>query len=162
MNEDIYDDIVIEKIAQQEFGVKLDIDKVYARSIPVSRSAQATVLLTTKNKLYSLITATAPLTLGDVRKIILRMGLRAEAYCPPRSQPQYFHEQAIDKFKTVYPGRHDITDTDLRFYRLMAPYSPALVQVAEITGGVIHQFDPMADTGWRPSAKATYRQIKAK
>mgnify|MGYP000998781483 CR=1 FL=1 len=86
--------------------------------------------------------------------------LRAEAYCAPKGRSNYFNDIALEKFKSVYPGRHDITDTDLRFYRLMAPYNPALVSISEITGGHINQFDPQAITGWRPSAKASYKQIK--
>lgn len=159
MNHEIFDDIALETMAKESFGVALDIEKVLVRGMPAGRSAVASVFLTTKNKLYTLVSGSAPLTLGDVRKIILRMGLRAEAYCAPKGRPGYFDEVAIEKFKTVYPGRRDITETDLRFYRLMAPYSPALVSISAITGGVINQFDAEATTGWRPSVKATYKQI---
>ena len=161
MNNEIFDDIALEQMAKESFGVSLDIEKVFVRGVPAGRSAQASVFLTTKNKLYALISGSAPLTLGDVRKIVLRMGLRAEAYCAPKSRPNYFNDVALDKFKSVYPGRHDITDIDLRFYRLMAPYNPALVSISEITSGHINQFDPEATTGWRPSAKATYKKIVA-
>lgn len=160
MNNEIFDDIALETMAKESFGVTLDVEKVLVRGVPAGRSAVVSVLLTTKNKLYALISGSAPLTLGDVRKIILRMGLRAEAYCAPTGRPCYFDDVALDKFKSVYPGRRDITETDLRFYRLMAPYSPALVSISEITSGVINQFDPEAATGWRPSVKATYKQIK--
>lgn len=160
MNNEIFDDIALEHMAKETFGVNLDIEKVFVRGVPAGRSAQASVFLTTKNKLYALISGSAPLTLGDVRKIVLRMGLRAEAYCAPKGRSNYFNDIALEKFKSVYPGRHDITDTDLRFYRLMAPYNPALVSISEITGGHINQFDPQAITGWRPSAKASYKQIK--
>ncbi len=160
MNNDIFDDLAIEEMTKEQFGVSVDVAKVYARGIPAGRSAHASVFLTTKNKLYAIISGSAPLTLGDVRKIILRMGLRAEAYCSPKGSPHYFDDVALEKFKHVYPGRHDITETDLRFYRLMSPYNPALISISEITGGVINQFDPQATTGWRPSAKATYKLIK--
>ncbi len=162
MNGDIYDDVVVEEMTRDRFGVPMDISKVYARDVPAGRSAKASVFLTTKNKLYVLIAGSAPLTLGDVRKIILRMGLKAEAYCSPKGRPNYFDEIAMEKFKNVYPGRHDITESDLRFYRLMAPYNPALVSISAISLGVINEFDPNADTGWRPSVKAQYKQIKAK
>ena len=160
MNNDIFDDLAIEELTQKYFGVPVDIAKVYARSVPAGRSANASVFLTTKNKLYVVVTGSAPLTLGDVRKIVLRMGMKAEAYCSPKGQPNYFNDIAVEKFKSVYPGRHSITEVDLRFYRLMAPYNPALVSISEITGGVIKQFDPEATTGWRPTAKAQYKQIK--
>ncbi len=160
MNNDIFDDLAIEGLTKREFGVSVDIDKVYVRSIPAGRSVQASLVLTAKNKLYVIITGAAPLTLGDVRKIVLRMGLKAEAYCSPRGKPNYFDDVAEEKFKSVYPGRHDITESDLRFYRLMAPYNPALVSVSEIKNGVISQYDPNAATGWRPVAKAQYKRIK--
>lgn len=162
MNSDIYDDVVLEEIAKDQFGVSFDIEKVYVRNVPAGRSANASVFLTTKNKLYAIVSGSAPLTLGDVRKIIIRMGLKATAYCSPRGQTDYFDSIALGKFKSVYPGRHDISDADLRFYRLMVPYNPALISISEITLGVINQFDPNAETGWRPSAKAQYRQIKTK
>ena len=160
MNDDIYNDLALEELTKQYFGVSVDIEKVYVRSVPAGRSASASVFLTTKNKLYAAVSGSAPLTLGDVRNIILRMGLGAEAYCSPKGRPNYFDEVALEKFKSVYPGRHDITDVDLRVYRLMAPYNPALISIAEIAGGTINQFDPEATTGWRPSAKATYKKIK--
>ncbi len=160
MNSDIFDDLAIEHTTNEHFGVSVDIAKVYARGIPAGRSAHASVFLTTKNKLYVLVGGSAPLTLGDVRKIILRMGLKAEAYCSPKGQPHYFDDIAVEKFKSVYPGRHDITEIDLRFYRLMSPYNPALVSISEITHGVINQFDAEAATGWRPTAKAQYKLIK--
>lgn len=162
MNNEIYDDAKLEEMTKQFFGVNVDIAKVYVRGVPAGRSAEASVFLTTKNKLYVIVTGSAPLTLGDVRKIVIRMGMKAEAYCSPKGKANYFDEIAVEKFKSVYPGRHDITDTDLRFYRLMSPYNPALVSVSQILNGVIHQFDPQADTGWRPSAKAQYKQIKTK
>jgi len=162
MNSEVYDDVKLEAIAKDAFGVNFDIAKVYARSIPAGRSATASVFLTTKNKLYAIVDGSAPLTLGDVRKIIIRMGLKAEAYCSPIGHPHYFDDIAIEKFKQVYPGRHDITDADLRFYRMMAPYNPALVSISSISHGVIFQFDPNADTGWRPSVKAQYKLIKTK
>lgn len=162
MNSEIFDDIALEEMAKNDFGVTLDITKVFVRGVPAGRSVQASVVLTTKNKLYALVSGSAPLTLGDIRKIILRMGLKAEAYCSPKGQPHYFDDIAVEKFKSVYPGRHDITDIDLRFYRLMAPYNPALVSISEITGGHINQFDPEATTGWRPSVKASYKIIQTK
>lgn len=160
MNTAIYDDVVLEEIAKDRFGVSIDIEKVYVRNLPVGRSAHASVFLSTKNKLYTIVTGSAPLTLGDVRKIIIRMGMKAEAYCSPKNKPNYFDDIAIEKFKNVYPGRKDITDTDLRFYRLMSPYNPALVSISEVTDGVIRQFDPNDISQWRVAAKHTYKKIR--
>ena len=48
MNDEIYDDIALEQIAKSKFGLKVEIDKVIVRQVPVSHVAEATVFLTTK------------------------------------------------------------------------------------------------------------------
>jgi hypothetical protein len=160
MNPDIYDDMALEAIAQEHFGKKFDIQQVIVRSIPTTHTTVASVFLTTKNQLYALVHGRAPLTLGDVRKIVKRMGLEAEAYLPPAHHPTYFDDIAVEKFKSVYPGRHDISDADLRFYRLSAPYNPALVLISAVTEGTIKQFDSSDSTNWRVAAKYHYKRIK--
>ncbi len=160
MNDEIFDDIALEEMAADKFGLKLEISKVIARNIPTSHTTKASVFLTTKNLLYVLIHGRAPLTLGDVRKVVKRMGLSAEAYLPPAHQPSYFNDLAVDKFKSVYPGRHDITDADLRYYRLSSPYNPALVLVDAVVDGTIKQFDPSDTSNWRTAAKFQYKRIK--
>lgn len=160
MNGEIYDDLAIEKIAKERFGVVLEIDKVYVRNIPVAHSANASVFLTTKSKLYAFISGATPLMLGDVQKLIHRMGLVAEEYLPPKSNPNYFKDIALEKFKSTYPGRHHISDDDLRFYKQMAAYNPALVNISAVRDGVIWQFDSTSKGNWRPSSKIQYRNIK--
>lgn len=161
MQADIYDDMAIEAIANEHFGKRFDIQQVVVRSIPSTHTTVASVFLTSKNQLYALVHGRAPLTLGDVRKIVKRMGLEAEAYLPPIHQPQYFDDIAVDKFKSVYPGRHDISDADLRYYRLSAPYNPALVLIGAVADGTIRQFDSSDSSNWRVAAKFQYRHIKA-
>lgn len=161
MSPDIYDDMAIEAIANENFGKRFDIQQVVVRSIPTTHTTVASVFLTSKNQLYALVHGRAPLTLGDVRKIVKRMGLEAEAYLPPIHQPQYFDDIAVAKFRAVYPGRHDISDADLRYYRLSAPYNPALVLIGAVTDGTIRQFDPSDSSNWRVAAKFQYRRIKA-
>ena len=60
--------------------------------------------------------------LGDIKKIISRMGLTAELFLPPKGQPQYFDLIATEKFKAVYPGRSNPSDQDLD----VLPYSCSL------------------------------------
>ena len=160
MNSDIYDDISIEDMTRTRFGINLDIKEVIVRSVPTSHTTAATVFVTTKNQVFTLITGRAPLTLGDVRKIIRRMGMVADAYLAPKSEPDYFNRVAEEKFKAVFPGRRDPSDNDLRFYRLLAPYNPALVRIAEVSEGTIKQFDASDSSNWRTAAKFTYRRIK--
>lgn len=160
MSPDIYDDMAIEAIANEHFGKRFDIQQVVVRSVPTTHTTVASVFLTSKNQLYALVHGRAPLTLGDVRKIVKRMGLEADAYLPPIHQPQYFDDIAVEKFKSVYPGRHDISDADLRYYRLSASYNPALVLISGVTDGTIKQFDSSDSSNWRTAAKFQYRRIK--
>lgn len=161
MNDAIYDDIALEELVKEHFGKQIDIKQVVARDIPTSHTTKASVFLTDKNQLYTLIAGRAPLTLGDVRKMIKRMGLVAEAYLPPRHDPHYFDKIAEAKFKETFPGRAlTDNDQDLMFYRLLVPYNPALVLINEVSDGVIRQFDASDSTNWRLAAKLMYRRIK--
>lgn len=160
MNSDIYDDLALEEIAREQFAKQLDIKQVVVRDIPTSHTTKASVFLTTKNQLFVLITGRAPTTLGDVRKIVRRMGMTADAYLPPKHEPHYFERVAQEKFREVFPGRTVVTDQDLLFYRLLAPYNPALVRIAGIDNGVIRQFDSADSSNWRVVAKFAYKRIK--
>lgn len=160
MNGEIYDDMAIEQTAKQFFGMNLEIDQVIVRHVPVSRTVTATVFLTTKKQLYTYIDGQSRLTLGDVRKIVTRMGMVAEFFVPPKGQPQYFDTIAREKFRTVFPARSHPSVDDLRYYQTLAPYQPALVQILEIKNGEIYQFDTDSRSDWRVSAKFAYRRIK--
>lgn len=157
---DIFDDFALEKISKEKFGLDFEIDKVILRNADVSRSAKATVFLTKKKQLYCYIDGPTRLLLSDIKKLVSRMGLRVETFFPPKGRPHYFDEIGREKFREVFPGRHDITDNDIIFYRTLAPYTPALIAISEVNGGVIYKADVDARAGWRPAAKLTYRRIK--
>jgi hypothetical protein len=161
MNSSVYDDMALEQIAKTKFGMPVDIDFVVVRNVPVSRVAEATLFLTTKKQLYLYVNATSKLLLGDIQKIVSRMGLVAELYLPPKGQPTYFDDIGRDKFKAVFPGRNNPADSDLIYYRTLAPYNPALVQISEVKNGEVKQFDTDAKTSWRVATKFAYRRIKA-
>jgi hypothetical protein len=160
MNDMIYDDLALEQNAKAKFGIDIDIDKVIVRQIPLSHTASATVYLTKKKQLYAFISAQSNLTFADVKKFVARMGLKPELYIPPVGRPNYFDEVGQTHFKAVFPGRTHITPTDLVYYRTLAPYNPALVQISEVLGGEIRQFDTDAHGNWRPAVKFAYRRIK--
>lgn len=160
MNGEIYDDIALEQQAKAKFGFALDIDHVILRSAPVGRVATATLFLTKKKQLMLYVEGTSKLLLKDIRTIVSRMGLVAELYVPPKGQPNYFNEIGAEKFKSVFPGRHNPSADDLIYYRTLAPYNPALVQISEIKHGEVKQFDPDATGNWRVSAHFAYRRIK--
>jgi hypothetical protein len=161
MNADVYDDMAIEQIAKNQFGMSIDIDHVIVRAVPVSRVARATLFLTTKKQLLLYVSGTSRLLLSDVQKIVNRMGLAAELYLPPKGQPNYFDEVGTRKFRDVFPGRNNPSKNDLLYYRTLAPYNPALIQISEVRAGEIKQFDTDAKNQWRTVAKFAYRRIKA-
>ncbi len=160
MDSHTIDYIALEQAAKDKFGYVVDIDKVIAEEIDVARSVKATVYLTKKKQLLCYIHGTARLKLGDIRKIISRMGLKAELYMPPKGRPHYFDDVALEQFKAVFPGRRPTDEQDLAYYRTLALYNPALVLIHEVKEGQIYQFDPDARTHWRPAAKFAYRRIK--
>lgn len=160
MTEEIYDDMALERIAKERFGVDIDISQVIVREADVSRTATATVILTKKKQLMVFISGHSKLLLSDVKKIVARMGLKAELYFPPKGQPDYFDAIGREKFRQVFPGRGRIGDDDIQFYRTLAPYNPALVLISEVKNGEIYKYDSDARSGWRPAAKFAYRRIK--
>ena len=160
MYDDIYDDMALEQIAKDKFGIRMEISHVVARHIPVSHTSVATVFLTDKKQLYVYIQGRSKLLLGDIKKIVTRMGLTAELFLPPKGRPNYFDEIGRERFGAVFPGRTNPTSEDIRYYRTLAPYNPALVQIQEVVDGEIRQFDTDASGKWRPATKFAYRRIK--
>ena len=160
MRDEIYDDMELEKISKDRFGLDIDVAQVIVRDIEVSRTAVATVFLTKKKQLLVYIDGHSRLLLSDVKKIVTRMGLRAELFLPPKGQPDYFDAIGREKFREVFPGRGHISDEDILFYRTLAPYNPALVLISEVKTGEIYQFDSDARSEWRVAAHFTYRRIK--
>ncbi|MGE5327841.1 MAG: hypothetical protein ACM3KH_00750 [Thiobacillus sp.] len=160
MSDQVYDEIAIERLVKDKFGVNADIRQMIIHNTPVGRMVNATLFLTSKKQLYLLIVGQSKLLLGDVQKIVTRMGLKTEQYMTPKGQPNYFNEAAKSKFYEVFPGRKNISEDDLRFYRTLTPYNPALIAISEIKDGHVYRFDEDATTCWRPAAKFTYRRIK--
>jgi hypothetical protein len=156
----MYDELALERSIKGYFGVDIDIGHVIVFRAPISRTATATLFLTTKKQLLLHISGQSKLLFGDVKKLVLRMGLKAELYFPPLGKPNYFNEIGRNKFHEVFPGRKNISESDIDFYRLLAPYNPALVLISEVRDGLVYQFDSDATTDWRVVAKFTYRRIK--
>ena len=160
MRESLYDELALERSIKQVFGIELDVRQAVAAHVRVSHVADATVFLTSKKQLYVYITAQSKLLLGDVKKIVNKMGLKAEIYVPPKGRPHYFDEVGTAKFHEVFPGRSHVSEEDIIFYRTLTPYNPALILVSEVTDGHIYQFDTDSSTSWRVAAKFAYRRIK--
>jgi hypothetical protein len=160
MIDTIFDDFALERIIKDRFGLGIEVENVIAGPIPTSHTAVATVFLTSKKQLYAYIHAKSKLDVGDVKKMLTRMGLVAELFVPPKDRPEYFDEVARDKFQMVFPGRTHVTSEDLIYYRTLVPYNPALVQIREIPNGEIRQFDTDAHGDWRVAVRFAYRRIK--
>lgn len=160
MSDEVYDDIAIERLARERFGMDIEIGKVIVRGIPVSRTAEATVFLTKKKQLYVYISARSRLVLGDISKLVSRMGLKAELFLPPVGSPDYFNVIGREKFEQVFPGRTYVADDELRFYRTLAPYNPALVLISEVKNGEIYRFDSDTRGNWRLAVRFAYRRIR--
>lgn len=160
MNDDIYDDMALERTCKDRFGLDIDISQVIVRQADVSRSATATVFLTKKKQLFVYIHGHSRLLLSDIKKIIARMGLKAELYLPPKGQTDYFDAVGREKFREVFPGRGHINEEDIIFYKTLAPYNPALIMINEVKNGEIFQYDSDTRGEWRVAAKFAYRRIK--
>jgi len=156
----MYDDLALERLIKDRFGVDTEVRQTIVLKVPVSRTAQASLFLTEKKQLYLFVSGQSKLVLADVTKVVSRMGLKAELYIPPKGRPHYFDELAAEKFHVVFPGRKNVGDDDLRFYRSLVTYNPALVLISEIKDGHVYQFDSDSITNWRVAAKFAYRRIK--
>ncbi len=160
MSDEVYSDVQLERAVKDRFGLEVDISQVILRDAEVSRMATATVFLTTKKQLLVYISGHSKLLLSDVKKIVARMGLKAELYFPPKNQPEYFNDIGREKFREVFPGRGHINDDDIMFYKTLAPYNPALVLISEVKNAEIYCYDSDARGSWRVAAKFAYRRIK--
>ena len=159
MNDQLYDDVALERQIKSQFGVNAEVESVIARRIPVGRTAEATLFLSSKKQLYLYVSGENRLYLSDVKKIVSRVGLQADLYLPPKGRPQYFEEVGTAKFEEIFPGRKIVTGDDIAFYKTLAPYSPALVLIREVKNGIIYQYDSDATGGWRAHTKFSYRRI---
>lgn len=160
MKSEIYDDMALERLAKERFGLEVEIRQVIVRDSKVSRTASATVFLTKKKQLLVYIIGHSKLRLYDIKKMIARMGLKAELYLPPKGQPDYFDTIGRAYFREVFPGREHISPDDLMYYRTLATYNPALVLISEVKRGEIYEYDSDTHGDWRVAAKFAYRRIK--
>lgn len=162
MSDRMYDELAIERTIRDYFGVDADVSQSIVFDMPVSPMAVATLFLTSKKQLYVYISGRSRFTLGDVKKMVSKMGLKAEVYLPPKKRPYYFEEVGQAKFNEVFPGRKNISAEDIIYYRTLAPYNPALVSISEVKDGHIYKYDSDSRTKWRVATKFSYRRIKTR
>ena len=147
MIDDMFNEVDLERRIYAVFKLDINIKAVIAERIPVSRSANATVFLTNKQLLFCFVDSPMRLTLGDVKKIMSRMGLKVQQFIAPDANVDYFDQIARDKFNETFPGRIAVSDD-------------ALAQISEVTSGVIKQYDSTAVGNWRPSVRFSYRRLQ--
>lgn len=160
MNEPLYREVTIEREIKAGFGIDLSIQQMICDSMPISRTANAHIFLTPDKILYVYIEAKSNLNLGDVKKLASKMGLVVDKFLPYKNQPDYFEVEALKRFRQVFPGRTNVSENDLAYYRTLVPYHPALLLISEIKNSQINQFDPDSPLSWRPYKKFSYRRIK--
>lgn len=157
MNE-AFDDKAIEQACKDQFGVSLDIGEVIARGISAGQSAFAAVFKTTSGQLFVYILSRGQQQLlADVQKMVLRMECEAETYYPPNGEKEYFDRIGREKFKALFPGKHILGEDDLRHYKGLAPYNPALVRLNKVKGE-IRAYDEHLKT-WRKVKDYHYSKI---
>ncbi len=160
MSDKMYDELALERTIKAQFGVDADVRQTIVSHSSVSRTAEATLFLTSKKQLYVYINGQSKFLLSDIKKLVARMGLKAELYIPPKGRPHYFDEVGRSKFREVFPGRANISESDIIFYRTLAPYNPALVLISEVKNGEVYQFDTDSSGQWRVAVKFAYRRIR--
>lgn len=136
MNDEAFKNEAIEKACKEQFGLSVDVAEVVARNFPVSTAARATLFKAKSGQVLLYIVSRGSQVFGDVQKMVLRMECEADVYYPPHGEAEYFDRVARDKFKALFPGKHILGEDDLRYYKALAPYSPALVKVAKVKGEV--------------------------
>lgn len=136
MVSEAFDDIALEKACKDQFGLSLDIGEVLVRGISTGQSAFATVFKTTSGQVFAYIMSRGTQLLTDVQKMVIRMECEAETYLPPNAEKDYFDRIGREKFKVLFPGKHILGEDDLRFYKGLAPYNPALVRLSKVKGEI--------------------------
>ncbi len=155
----MYDELAIERKLQEHFNLDIEIDKMVLFETPASPALRASLFMTKKKQLYAFIEGRSSATLSDIRKVVNNMGLVGEAYLPPKGNTHYFDDIATLHFQKTFPGRRPLKPSDLRYYRTLAPYLPALVLVAAVKDGIIKRYDSDASTKWRPVKRLSYKRI---
>ncbi|HEU5186960.1 MAG TPA: hypothetical protein VFT87_00490 [Candidatus Saccharimonadales bacterium] len=160
MKPEVLDDFDIEKQCSDHFAQNLEVTEVIVRDVPTSTAAYATVFKANNGQVYAYITSQGVQLLDDVKKSIQRMQCEADTFLPPHGEQGYFDRIAHQKFKAMFPGKPIVGEDDLRYYRNIASYNPALVVLNRIKGE-IRGFDSRAKM-WRKVKDVSYNKIAPK
>ncbi|HSE29750.1 MAG TPA: hypothetical protein VLA77_04165 [Candidatus Saccharimonadales bacterium] len=159
MNQELLDEITIERQCRKYFDVELEVKELIARAIPTSATSKGTIFKA-GGQVYLFMTSQGIQLLDDVRKIVQRMGCEAAEFLPLHGEAEYFDRIAREKFKAMFPGKPIVSDDDLRYYRNLTPYNPALVRISKIRGE-LRGFDARSHV-WRKVKDYSYSKISPK
>lgn len=160
MNSDFFTDLAITETIREHFAKKVEITRMIVRDIQTGTTAHASIFRVKGGHIYTLIRSSTELSLGDVTKMLKNMGVEVSDFSPPGGAGTYFDDKAVEKYKAVFPSKRIVSGTDeLRYYRTLVPYTPALVQVERIHGE-LREYDPQVRK-WHVIKRLTYAKIQA-
>jgi hypothetical protein len=159
MNQEMLDEVTIERQCRKYFEVEFEVKEIIAKAIPTSATSKGTIFKAS-GQVYLLMTSQGVQLLDDVRKIVQRMGCEAEEFLPLHGEAGYFDRIARDKFKAMFPGKPIVSDEDLRYYKNLTPYNPALIKISKIKGE-LRGFDARSHI-WRKVKDFSYSKISPK
>lgn len=161
MDSDFFTDLAISETIREQFAKKFEITRMIVRDIQVGSVAHASVFRVKGGNVYTLVRSKTELTLGDIIKMLRNMGVEADDFAPPSGVETYFDDKALERFKEVFPGRRIVNDSeDLRYYRKLIPYTPALARVAQIRGE-LREYEPETRR-WKIVKRLSYTRITTK
>jgi hypothetical protein len=158
MKEEIFEDIAIEQAAKDKFGISLDIAEVVVRGAATGITSKGTVFRTSNGQMWLYIVSHGTQLFDDVQKIVNRMNVEADLFAPPHAEADYFNRIGRDKFKTMFPGKSIRGEDDLRYYKKLALYNPALIRLSKVKGE-IRAYDPQSKS-WHKAKDYAYSKIK--
>lgn len=157
MIQESLDETTIAQQCQKYFDFDLAVKEIIIKAVPTSATSKAT-FFKAGGQMYMLMTSQGVQLLDDVRKIVNRMGCEASEFVPLHGEKEYFDRIAHEKFKAMFPGKPIVDDEDLRYYRNLTPYNPALVVISRVKGE-IKGFDARSHL-WRKVKDISYSKIK--
>jgi hypothetical protein len=160
MKPEVMDDFDIEKQCSDYFGQKFEVTEVIVRDVPIGLASYATVFKANNGQLYLYATSQGVQLLDDVKKTVHRMQCEADTFLPPHGESDYFDRIAREKFKIMFPGKPIVGEDDLRYYKNIVAYNPALVVLSRVKGE-IRGFDARSKT-WRKVKDLSYSKIAPK
>lgn len=155
-----YSDKNLQDFIQKHFSVKLTIEEVIMREMPVSYSAEAFIFRSKNHKIYAFISGESRLTLGDISKTLSKMNLKPAEFFSPNGNENYFSDRAKIQFLEIFPARDHILEEELRYYKTRVQYNPALIEISEIKDGEIKCFNADSIGSWRVAKRLSYKNLK--